>query len=263
MSIPRLRRRVIRCTQQSRGQFRKLNTDDMVASIFGRQESRLEMSSDGGTEKSLASSDSKGMHPGDLVWVKSAGKPHWPAQIVHPDEISTQRPVWVAHCTGVLVQFFATYECLYVEPANILPFQANLITFCAKCKARLFKIAVDEALAASRRASCPETSSTPPSCSERSQQQRLKRLANVHTDSSPDTHMKRPRLSGGRVMTPPSFIRRTNTAPSPAAKSLLPTCSPCLPSPPPARHTEPFGRLEELSRQAVLELQRMALEQRK
>ncbi|KAI9098205.1 hypothetical protein DFS34DRAFT_102785 [Phlyctochytrium arcticum] len=91
---------------------------------------------------------------GDLVWAKVGSVPFWPAQVVDLNCIPhLKRPFrGPPDANSVLVQFFGRYDCAYVTPGpDLLPFEPNLISKCARSKSRLFKNAVEEALAAGRK----------------------------------------------------------------------------------------------------------------
>ncbi|KAI8820490.1 uncharacterized protein EV422DRAFT_73018 [Fimicolochytrium jonesii] len=271
--LPKMQAESIQC---------RVNTAHMVANIFGPH--RAEATA------APAEGASVNYGPGELVWVKVAdGKPFWPAQVLDRFTIISTLNPEKRDNDATLVQLFGKYDCAYVTSSSIVAFEPNLIALCSKCKSRLFKAAVDEALVANRkkyptssqiapsalkidtRPSTPKHQTpappTPPVTSNPHLTPQIveKRLASQTPFLGVTSSFA---LPATRIVTPPSLqstrssyikaeidplgrmtVRRMTGLPSPQVRTVA---APVSPSPKPEN---PFDRLEELSRQAVLEIE--------
>uniref|UniRef100_A0A3Q2PI45 Trichohyalin-like n=1 Tax=Fundulus heteroclitus TaxID=8078 RepID=A0A3Q2PI45_FUNHE len=59
------------------------------------------------------------LKPGDLVFAKMKGFPHWPARVHEPTE----------HPKRVPVYFFGTHQMYVPPPANVVPYVGNKLKY--------------------------------------------------------------------------------------------------------------------------------------
>ncbi|KND04039.1 uncharacterized protein SPPG_01485 [Spizellomyces punctatus DAOM BR117] len=253
MKLPK--RRTPRPRPTIRPECRTANTGLMMESIFGCVHTPR-------PEQHPSSIPS--LTIGDLVWAKVGTTPFWPAQVVDPSLIpSRKRPFLPPKDTAsVLVQFFAKYDCAYITPGpQLLPFAPHLISKCARSKSRLFKIAVEEALAAGRKGqpsspadniSLQNSQGIPLPNAEVKLRFRHTRLPSSSADVCARTVQQRD-AQPVRMLTPPP---RSTLSFKYDNHGMLPI-NDCLTPPSPPKPIHRFCGLDELSRQAVLEIERM------
>ncbi|TPX67879.1 hypothetical protein SpCBS45565_g03484 [Spizellomyces sp. 'palustris'] len=257
MKLPK--RRTPRPRPTIRPECRTADTGLMMESIFGSVHTPR-------PEQHPSSKPS--LTIGDLVWAKVGTTPFWPAQVVDPSLIpSRKRPFLSTKDTAsVLVQFFAKYDCAYVAPGpQLLPFAPHLISKCARSKSRLFKIAVDEALAAGRKGqpsspadniSLQNSQGIALPHTEAGSRFRLTRLPSSFGDVCARTAQQRDAQAAIRMLTPPRLPPRSTLSVKHDNHGILPIKD-CLTPPSPPKPIHRFCGLDELSRQAVLEIERM------